>query len=165
MTTMQHLYQKPQLVYRAGTIPYFIDPETNQIQMMFMQPAEQPFDIDRNFQLAKGRVEEGESHFDAAIREAKEELGMFFGNVSLTEEVGVFMGRTTVYVARIKDKDMFGIPSSETSDVAWMTLREFMEEGRILHRPVIQAAYRIICKLEERDINKELEQLEGMDID
>jgi hypothetical protein len=43
---------------------------------------------------------------------------------------------------------MFGEPSFETSDVQWMTLSEFLEDGRDLHRPVVQAAFRTIQKLE-----------------
>lgn len=100
------------------------------------------------FQIAKGKIEEGETAQVAALREAKEEIGLFIGNVIKTEEVGVFMGRTTVFVAKVKNKDMFGEPSFETSDVKWMSLSEFLAEGRDLHKPVVMASYRTICRLE-----------------
>lgn len=135
------------LVFRAGTIPYII--EDGEIKMMFMKPANIEYGGD-TFQLAKGKVEDGETNEQAALREAREELGLFIGNVSLTEELGTFMGRTTVYVAKIKDRDMFGEPSFETSDVTWMTLDEFMELGRDLHKPIVQAAARLINRIEER---------------
>lgn len=134
------------LVYRAGTIPYVV--KEGEVKMMFMRPSDPEFSGD-TFQIAKGRVEEGETHKETAIREAKEELGLFVGNVLLTEELGVFMGRTTVYVAKIKNEDMFGEPSFETEEVRWMTLDQFMTEGRELHRPVVQAAARLINRIEE----------------
>lgn len=135
-------------VWRAGLIPYII--EDGVIKMMFMKPmpdvAEWSTDT---FQIAKGKIENGESAMAAAIREAHEELGLFRGNVVLTEEVGVFMGRTTVFVSKVIDKDMFGLPSDETSDVTWMSEDEFMADGRDLHKPVIQAACRAIRRIED----------------
>jgi len=138
-------YDKRTVVYRAGTIPYLI--EDGKVQMMFMRPSDETYGTDA-FQLAKGRIEDGEDTKTAALREAKEELGLFIGNVSLVEEVGLFMGRTTVYVAKIKDRNMFGLPDEETADVAWMTVEQFDESGRDLHRPVVRAAHRLICRLE-----------------
>lgn len=132
-------------VYRAGTIPYIV--EDGVVKMMFMRPSDSEYGGDK-LQLAKGKVEDGERTMDAALREAKEELGLFVGNVVRTEEVGVFMGRTTVYVAKIKDRIMFGEPSFETAETAWLTLDEFLAEGRELHRPVVQAAYDTIIELE-----------------
>ena len=87
------------LVYRAGTIPYHID-ESSTIRMLFMKPSDSTFGGDA-YQIGKGRVEDGEDHRSAALREAKEELGLFIGNTILTEEVGVFMGRTTMFIAKI----------------------------------------------------------------
>lgn len=132
-------------VYRAGTIPYIV--ENGEVKMMFMRPSDAEYGGDK-FQLAKGKVEDSERTMDAALREAKEELGLFVGNVVRTEEVGVFMGRTTVYVAKIKDRIMFGEPSFETAETTWLTLDEFMEIGRELHRPVVQAAHDTIVDLE-----------------
>lgn len=136
------------LVYRAGLVPYFLD-ENEDIQMLFMKPSDPEYGGDA-FQIAKGKVEEDDAtHKDAALREAKEEIGLFVGNVLKTEEVGTFMGRTTVFVSKIRDPDMFGEPSFETGAVAWMTLEEFMESGRDLHKPVVQACYRTIERMED----------------
>ncbi len=143
-------YEKT-LTYRAGTVPYYID-ESGEIQMMFMKPSNSEWGGDQ-FQLAKGRIENGENTKDAAIREAKEELGLFVGNVLLVEEVGNFMGRTTVFLAKIKDRDMFGLPDDETADTTWMTLEQFMADGRDLHKPVIQAVHRQICRIEQIENN------------
>lgn len=138
-------YHEKKLVHRAGTIPYVV--ENGEVKMLFMRPSDPDFGGDR-LQIAKGKIEDGETAMAAALREAKEEIGLFIGNVIKTEEVGVFMGRTTVFVAKVKDRNMFGEPSFETSDVQWMTLAEFLDVGRDLHQPVVQAAYRTIQKLE-----------------
>lgn len=144
---MQHEVKK---VHRAGLVPYII--EDGEIKMMFMKPTDDVAEWSGNdFQIAKGKIEGDETAEAAAIREAHEELGLFRGNVVLTEEVGVFMGRTTVFVSKIKNKDMFGLPSDETSDVAWMTEEQFLEHGRDLHKPVVQACCRLIRKIEETD--------------
>ena len=60
------------LVYRAGTIPYVN--EGGEIKMMFMIPSNSEYGGDQA-QIAKGKVEDGETTEFAAIREAKEELG------------------------------------------------------------------------------------------
>jgi len=100
-------------------------------------------------QLAKGKVEEGETNLSAALREAQEEIGLFRGNVLRTEEVGTFMGRTTVFVSKIRDKGMFGEPSFETAGTCWLSAEEFDQIGRDLHRPVVRAAYKKIVELED----------------
>jgi 8-oxo-dGTP pyrophosphatase MutT (NUDIX family) len=138
--------QEKKLIFRAGLIPYTVD-QNNVVHMMFMRPSNPDFGGDK-YQIAKGKVEEGETHLAAALREAKEEIGLFIGNVIKTDEVGQFMGRTTVYVCKVKDNSMFGEPSFETAATQWMTLEEFMSLGRELHKPVVKAAYRTIEKLE-----------------
>ena len=137
------------LIYRAGTIPYLV--EEGQIQMLFMKPSDIEFGGDM-YQICKGKVEdEDETFLDAAMREAKEEVGLFLGNVIITEELGTFMGRTTVFISKVKNKHMFGEPSFETESVRWMTPEEFQTEGRDLHRPVVAAAVRRIKKMENMD--------------
>lgn len=140
-------HREKHLVYRAGLVPYVVEDGT--IRMLFMRPSDHEYGS-FTYQLAKGKVEDDdETFYDAAIREAKEELGLFVSNIIKTEEVGNFMGRTMVYVSKIKNKDMFGEPSFETESTRWMTLEEFLDEGRDLHRPVIQAVYRQIKRMED----------------
>ena len=155
-------YARP-LIHRAGAIPYII--ENGEPLMMFMKPSNPEFggslvetihsdgtttsEFVAKWQIAKGKIEESdETTQGAALREAKEEVGLFIGNVMLTEEVGVFMGRTTIFVVKVKDRDMFGAPGYETEDVAWLTENEFIAEGRTLHVPVVQACIRTIKKIE-----------------
>lgn len=137
-------------IYRAGLIPYVVEGE--QVYMMFMKPSDPAYG-GNEYQIAKGKVEENETNEEAALREAKEEIGLFIGNVIKTEEVGLFMGRTTIYVSKVKDRDMFGAPSFETESTTWMTMEQFDQEGRMLHRPVVKAAWRKILKMEGRSVD------------
>ena len=136
-----------ELIYRAGVIPYFI--EEGEIKMLFMKPSKKKFG-GAEFQIAKGKREEGEDDEETAFREAREELGLFSGNVSLRTDLGNFLGRTRVYLAKIEDPEMFGDPCSETGEVKWMTPKEFNKKGRSIHRPVVKAAVRKIKKLEKK---------------
>lgn len=133
-------------IFRAGIIPYVIENE-NIIKMMFMKPSNPKFGTDF-FQISKGHIEEGETDQLAALREGKEELGLFEGNILEIFDLGTFMGRTSLYVAKIKDKEFFGDPHFETKEVKWMTPDEFYAEGRDLHKPVVKAAVRTIKQKE-----------------
>lgn len=128
-------------INRAGVIPYII--ENGMVKMMFMKPSSPKFGTDF-FQIAKGRQEKNETPLETGLREAGEELGLFVGNILETYDLGTFMGRTSIYLAKIKDKKMFGDPCWETSEVTWLTVEEFDEIGRDLHKPIIKAAERLI---------------------
>ena len=132
-------------VTRAGAIPYRI--VNGVVTMMFMLPSDPMYGGDR-FQIAKGKMDPGETIQQTAIREASEELGLFTSNIVSTHLVGEFLGRTTVYIVKIDDPNLFGVPSFETGDVAWLTMKEFNDVGRELHRPVVQAAFDLINKVE-----------------
>lgn len=136
-----------QLVYRAGVIPYYAD-DAGVVHMLFMRPSDPLYGGDR-MQIAKGRVDEGETFLQTALREGSEELGLLNTNISRIDEVGTFMGRTTVYVAAVVDPLDFGVPGFETSEVQWMTLEEFQREGRDLHVAVVSEAYKKIQTIDQ----------------
>lgn len=135
-----------ELIYRAGVIPYYIDDD--EIKMLFMKPSKKKFG-GAEFQIAKGKREKGENDEETAFREAGEELGLFSGNVTKRTDLGTFLGRTRVFLAKIEDSDKFGDPCDETGEVKWMTPDEFKKEGRRIHRPVVKAAVRKIKKLKK----------------
>jgi len=135
-------------IYRAGVIPYYI--KDGEIRMMFMKPSDPKFG-GKCFQIAKGKQENGESDKETAFREAGEELGLFKGNVVHKHDLGNFLGRTRVYLAEVKDPEMFGDPDNETGAVKWMTPDEFTNSGRDLHRPIVKAAKRWISKHKDLD--------------
>lgn len=138
-------------VQRGGVIPYII--EDGEVRMMFMRPSNPKFGGDR-FQVAKGKIDKGEDIETGAYREAQEELGLFMGNVENKVKLGKFLGRMHVFLSRIKNKDMFGDPNYETGAVTWMTLDEFLADGRDLHKPIIKAAHRWIQRNEDIDEQK-----------
>lgn len=132
---------------RAGIIPYFIEPD-GKISMLFMKPSNPKYGGDI-FQIAKGRVEDGETHEEAATREGCEELGLFSGNISSIISLGTFLGYTEFFMCLVSDKDMFGDPHFETGTTAWMTPEEFSEHGRSIHKHVVKSAER---KIRDRKI-------------
>lgn len=136
--------QNKKVIHRAGVIPYTVEDESV-IRMMFMMPNDPKGKYGGEFfQIAKGKIEEGEETEEAAFREANEELGLFKGNIITVHDLGTFLGRTHVYLAEIKDMDMFGDPHHETKETTWMTPEEFQKKGRKIHKPVVKAAVRVI---------------------
>lgn len=128
-------------LYRAGLLPYVI--EDGVVRFLFMKPADSRYGGEQ-FQIAKGKVEDGETSQQAAIREASEELGLIPSNVHPLIFLGEFLGRTSVFVAEVKDKFLFGVPHFETSETAWMTVSEYQSNGRMLHLPIVQDAARVV---------------------
>jgi 8-oxo-dGTP pyrophosphatase MutT (NUDIX family) len=128
-------------INRGGLIPYFV--KDGEIHMLFMKPSRPKYGGD-SFQIAKGKQEPNEGITQTAIREAGEELGLFTGNIVHLDSLGVWLGRTTIFIAEIKDPTMFGDPTTpdEVKEVKWMTLPEFMSVGRGLHKAIVQAAHR-----------------------
>ena len=133
-------------IYRAGVLPYII--KDDDIQILFMKPSESKFGGE-SFQMAKGKQEEGESSLETALREGGEELGLFRHNIEQTYDMGVMLGRTHVFVVKIKDPTLFGDPHFETAETKWMTPDMFYKWGRRLHAPVVVAAVRRIKKEEK----------------
>jgi len=136
------------ILYRAGMIPYLI--EDGEVLMMFMKPSETLYGGDQ-FQLCKGVVEDGEDNRTAALREGAEELGLRQENTLSVTELGNFLGRTTVYVAKVKNKEEFDTPHYETDEVIWLTCDQFMKVGRDLHKDIVQLAEQVIRKEEDLD--------------
>ena len=134
---------------RGGVIPYYI--KDDEIVMMFMKPSNPKFG-GKCFQIAKGKLDGDETPEEAAFREAEEELGLFRPNVVDKASLGKF-GKVHVFVAKIKDPNMFGDTTYETGAVTWWTPEEFQSEGRDWQKPIVKAAVRKIKKLENLDEN------------
>ncbi len=129
-------------IFRAGVIPYHFN-KLGELRMLFMKPSDPNFGGDQ-FQISKGKQEEKELPFDAALREGSEELGLKVLNVQQVYPLGTFLGRTEVFLARIKDPDDFNEPHFETGETKWMSLEEFKAEGRDIHKPVVKAAVEML---------------------
>lgn len=91
--------------------------------------------------LSKGKIEDGETTLECALREAEEELGLLRENLTdkpffvAAEQVVLRSGtyHLTVYAAPIRDRWNFGKWCDETEFTTWMTLEEFREKGRKDH--------------------------------
>lgn len=129
-------YRAP--IYRAAIIPYTFGEDGNLI-MMFMQPSDSRYGGDA-FQLAKGHVDPGEDPETAAIREGGEELGLKPDNILSIFHLGRYLKYTDVYCCEIRDRSDFGEFEDETGAVAWMTVDEFAEVGRDIHRQLVDDA-------------------------
>lgn len=125
-------------VDRAGVIPFYI--KDGEPLFLFMVPSNPKYGGDE-FQIAKGKVEEHELPENAALREGGEELGLVESNIEQYTFLGKYLGRTWIYLAHIKDESLFNKPHFETGDTRWMTNKQFQEEGRKLHRIIVQEAY------------------------
>lgn len=132
-------------INRGGVIPYQIDDEGN-IKMLFMRPSDPAYG-GSEWQIAKGKIELDDDDIEAgAFREAEEELGLFTPNTTNRKKIGMFLGRTTIYIAKVIDPSpsKFGDFTEETAGTRWMTPEEFKAEGRDLHKAIVKAAVRAI---------------------
>lgn len=125
-------------IFRAGTIPVYFDEDGN-MEMLFMKPSDAKYG-GSDYQIAKGRIENDETPYETAIREAEEELGLRPRNIVQTVDCGKWLGRTYIYVAIVEDKEDFGEFHFETESTKWFTPEEFMESGRDIHRDVVRHA-------------------------
>ncbi len=126
-------------LFRAGIIPFTVNYFDGSIRYMFMKPSHPDFG-GPDWQIAKGRVENDDDNLTTAIREGQEELGLREDNIIDITELGMFLGRTVVFLAHVKNETDFDQFHWETGDVAWLSLEEFKQTGRKLHLPVLEEA-------------------------
>lgn len=129
-------------IIRSGTIPFFVkDDET---YMLFMRPSDSTYGGEE-FQIAKGKVEEGETPFDAAIRESGEELGLTESNINWVKKAGIFLKTHHIFIVSVKSMEskFFSETTFETAETKWMTFDEFMKTGRPLHKPIVKTCYNL----------------------
>lgn len=124
---------------RAGLIP-FIRGEDGAYRYLMMVSSNPKFGGPRPM-LSKGKIEEGETTLECAIREAEEELGLLRENMNgspfmiADKRVELRSGayNLTVYAVEIKERWNFGMWCDETEYTAWFTALEFKEQGRKDH--------------------------------
>jgi 8-oxo-dGTP pyrophosphatase MutT (NUDIX family) len=129
---------------RAGLIPYIMG-QDGRYRYLMMIASNSKFGGPRPM-ISKGKIEEGETPYIAAVREAEEELGLIAYNMKgtpalLTEEQVTLRSGTyffTVYAVEIYDRSLFNMWCSETEYTEWYTLDEFQQHGRRDHIKFIQ---------------------------
>lgn len=132
---------------RAGLIPYMRD-VSGELIFMMMVSSNPKFGGPRPM-LSKGKIEEDETVFECAIREAEEELGLvrlnMIGQPKLLIEERVVLRsgayHLTVYSVEIRDRWNFGKWCDETEYTEWHTLDSFKERGRRDHVKYVEQLY------------------------
>jgi 8-oxo-dGTP pyrophosphatase MutT (NUDIX family) len=129
---------------RAGLIPFMRD-DSGELIFLMMVSSNSKFGGPRPM-LSKGKIEEGESAYECAIREAEEELGLVRTNMIgepelLAEERVVLRSgayQLTVFAVEIRDRWDFGKWCEETEYTEWHTLASFQERGRKDHLKYVE---------------------------
>lgn len=133
-TLKQLLNQHPSK--KAGFIPYIF--EDGKLLMMFMTPSDPNFGGDRP-SIAKGNIDEGENELEAALREAHEELGLREKNLIDSTIQLMWKNMATgmqgdysfsIFAGEVKNRVNFATPHYETKCVSWLTIEDFISEGR-----------------------------------
>jgi len=128
-------------IERAGLILYHINEDG--FEFLFMTPSDTRYGGPHP-QIPKGKLDEGETPIQAAIREAQEEVGLFRPNINGdVHPLGQFL-KIHMFVAEVNDKHHFGDPHFETENTMWLTPEQFQQTGRDLHRPAVKAAARFV---------------------
>jgi len=128
---------------RAGIIPFLADGRA----LFFV--SSDPSYGGPDPAIAKGRVDQGETVVQAAIREGAEELGLrpsnFAGKPFLgwSGSVGGLEAtyEMAVYCVQVKDEKAFSKPGHETERTVWYTREEFAKHGRRSHQAMANAAF------------------------
>lgn len=141
MITTSHLHSDEtgyEKKARAGLIPFIR--EGDSIQYLMMISSDPKFGGPRPM-ISKGKIEDGESKLECAIREAEEELGFKMRNAR-GPMIELFDGRQelysgayhlTVFGVEIQDRYDFDKWCDETEYTVWMTLDEIKQQGRRDH--------------------------------
>lgn len=129
---------------RAGLIPYLFE---NGVPKYLMMVSSDPKFGGPRPMISKGKIEEGETPYETAIREAEEELGLDRLNIKngdvfllAEEQVRLYSGTyfLSVYGCEILDRSFFHMWCDETSHILWMSLPEFREDGRRDHLKYVE---------------------------
>ena len=119
---------------RAGFFPYY--KENDKIYVYLMIPSDAAYG-GTSPQIAKGKVDSGETHQGSAIREAEEELGLMRDNLKevsllISDEVEGLDGIYTmkIFYGEIKNPKDFNKPHYETGWAGWIEINQALQKIR-----------------------------------
>ncbi len=144
------LFELAKPMEKAGFIPYIYEDDIP--LFLFMVPSNAKFGGTMP-QIAKGRVDKGETVIEAAYRETKEELGLRMSNIKHSTVKLVWKGKFegkkesfifSVYMCEVKNKDDFKKHDNETQSTHWLTAKEFAKQGKPTQVRIVQAASRLL---------------------
>lgn len=129
---------------RAGIYPIYKDPN-GQIWVYLMIPSDPSYGGSEP-QMGKGRVDDGETVEQAAMREGQEELGLRKDNITnmfviAKEQITGLDGyyEITVYGAEVSDPKAFDPAGKESGWTGWVTLDDALVKGRQSQKHFLQA--------------------------
>jgi len=129
---------------RAGIYPVYTDSE-GQVWVCLMIPSDPAYGGPQP-QMGKGRIDDGQTAQEAAIREGEEELGLRrsnMSNVQLLEEKiisGLNSSYTIfVYTCEVTDPKAFDKPHYESSWAGFLLIDDAIQRTRTQQRPFLEA--------------------------
>lgn len=118
---------------RAYMIPVFLHEGITYV--MVMRPSNKQFG-GIEYQIAKGRIDPGETSIETAVRECNEELGIKI--INDVQSLGYYFNNTSeVFYSVVDDCDYEAKPCHETIHTAWLSIHEFMMIGRGIQKHII----------------------------
>ena len=129
---------------RAGIYPVYID-QSGDIFVSLMIPSDPAYGGTEP-QMGKGRIDDGQTPEDAAVREGEEELGLRRDNMGPVEKLQsqVITGAQAsytihVYCTQIKDPKAFDEPHYESGWTGLLQIDDAIAKTRTGQRPFLQA--------------------------
>jgi 8-oxo-dGTP pyrophosphatase MutT (NUDIX family) len=134
---------------KLGAIPWY--EHSGKVHMLFMTPSDPLYGGTRP-QIAKGGLDAGESEVQAALREASEELGLRGSNIRTVSDRATtenILGadaayQLTVYAVEVRNPRDFDKPHYETGSTHWLSLDEFLVQGRKNQAGIVKKVHEII---------------------
>lgn len=126
---------------RAGLLPYTI--KDQKFYFAFMIPSDPKYGGDKP-QISKGHVDVGENFLQAAIREAKEELGYVHKSNHRIKPVKGITGNIHWFYVKINSIDEFRNPGIETKKVVWLDIGQSFKKIRSWQRPILSKVFQEI---------------------
>jgi 8-oxo-dGTP pyrophosphatase MutT (NUDIX family) len=128
---------------RAGIYPVFID-QNGQMWVCLMIPSDPAYGGPQP-QMGKGRVDDGQTNEEAAVREGEEELGLRRDNMGKVELITrqTIAGLQTsydiyVYSTIVEDPKAFDEPHYESSWAGFLEIDDAIARTRSNQRPFLE---------------------------